>query len=49
MTAWEFILATVAFIAVCLGYLAYLAATAPEGFEDSEGWYPGTPDDERDQ
>ena len=34
--------------AICvasLAYMSWLAVTAPEGFEDRDGWHPGRPDE----
>jgi hypothetical protein len=38
----------VALLAVPILWLCYLASTAPVGYEDSQGWHPGEPDDNDD-
>ena len=32
------------FYAVCALYVLWLVITAPEGWEDAEGWHSGKPD-----
>ena len=39
---WLFFVA-IAVLAVCMGYLVYLAITAPAGYEDEEGFHLGAP------
>jgi len=37
---WLFVVAVVVVVG-CLGFLVYMAITAPEGYEDKEGFHYG--------
>ena len=46
MNAWQFIAAVTVVCAGLSGILWAVARTAPEGFEDADGFHYGRPDDD---